>query len=146
MSLSSPASWAAEMNFQSRYPGGIVVTMICLASLLSVCVLVSAVAFPAVMPVLSCPNDEGVIHATTPVTVTTATNKNAIRFMVPSLDAREHIPRNPTLGIPIPSTTWPPSWELNHAHAFRPGFSGRPLSRPEKTRTAPKHYGEIPRP
>jgi len=54
------------MNFQSRYPGGIVVTMICLASLLSVCVLVSAVAFPAVMPVLSCPNDEGVIHAITP--------------------------------------------------------------------------------
>src|SRR6516165_9531820 len=83
MSLSSPASWAAEMNFQSRYPGGIVVTMICLATLLSVCVLVSAVAFPAVMPVLSCPNDEGVIHAATPVTVTTATNKSAIRFMVP---------------------------------------------------------------
>src|SRR5262245_33858183 len=42
MSLSSPASWAAEMNLQSRYPRGIVVTMICLASLLSVCVLVSA--------------------------------------------------------------------------------------------------------
>jgi hypothetical protein len=29
---------------------------------------------------LSCPNDEGVIHATTPVTVTTATNKNARLF------------------------------------------------------------------
>jgi hypothetical protein len=40
-------------------------------------------------------NDEGAIHATTPVTVTTAANKNAIRFMVPSLVAREHIP-----GIP----------------------------------------------
>src|SRR5215472_5206831 len=75
MSLSSPASWAAEMNFQSRYPGGMVVTMICLAS--------------------SCPNDEGAIHATTPVTVTTATNKSAIRFMVPSLVVRENI-----LGIP----------------------------------------------
>src|SRR5262245_11470476 len=82
MSLSSPASWAAEMNFQSRYPGGIVVTMICLAA--------------------SCPNDEGAIHATAPVTATTATNNNAIRFMVPSLVAREHIPEIPKLGIPIP--------------------------------------------
>src|SRR5687767_14633960 len=63
MSLSSPASWAADMNFQSRYPGGIVVTMTCLASL------------------LSCPNDRGAIHATAPVAVTTATNKNAIRFI-----------------------------------------------------------------
>src|SRR4051794_25913508 len=95
MSLSAPASWAAEINLQSRYPGGIVVTMICLASLLSDCALVSAVAFPAVMPVLSCPHDEGVIHATTPVTIATPMNKNAIRFMVPSLEAREHIP-----GIP----------------------------------------------
>src|SRR5215472_6874496 len=86
MSLSSPASWAAEMNFQSRYPGGIVVTMICLASLL---------------PVLSCPNDEGAIQATTPATVTAATNKNAIRFMVPSVDAREHIQiRNTNPGVP----------------------------------------------
>src|SRR5262245_64134120 len=95
MSLSSLASWAAEMNFQSRYPGGIVVTMICLASLVSVGVLVLGVAFPPVMPVLPCPNDEGAIDATTPVTVTTATNKNAIRLTVPSLDALEHTP-----GIP----------------------------------------------
>src|SRR5262249_48363736 len=93
MSLSSPASWAAEMNFQSRYPGGIVVTMICLASLLSAGVLVLGVAFPPAMPVLPCPNDEGVIHATTPVTVTTTTNENAIRLMVPSLGTLEHIPR-----------------------------------------------------
>src|SRR6516165_7406376 len=87
MSLSSPASWAAEMNFQSRYPGGIVVTMICL-------------------PVLSCPKDEGVIHATTPVAVRTATNENPIRFMVPSLDACEHSP-----GIRTRDTTpWRPVW------------------------------------
>src|SRR5262245_34935521 len=97
MSLSSPASWAAEMNFQSRYPAGIVVTMICLASLLSVGVL-AAVGFPAVMPVLLCPNDEGGIHATTPATVTSATNKNASRFMVASLEPRAY-PRNPGSGI-----------------------------------------------
>src|SRR5215813_6735588 len=77
MSLSSPASWAAETNFQSRYPGGMVVTMICLAS--------------------SCPNDEGAIHTRTPVTVTTTTDENTIRFMITSLVAREHIP-----GIPDP--------------------------------------------
>src|SRR5215217_3994506 len=106
MSLSSPASWAAEMNFQSRYPGGIVVTMICLASLLPVCVLVLAVAFPVAMPVLSCANDEGVIHATMPVTVTPATYKNAVRFMASSLDAREHIPESQTRN-PNP---WRPGW------------------------------------
>src|SRR5262249_60645109 len=107
MSFSSPASWAAEMNFQSRYPGGIVVTMICLASLVSVCVLVSAVASPAVMPVLSCPNDEGVIHAATPVTVTTATNKNAIRFMAPSLDGPQHIPGIPDSEYQSLAPGWP---------------------------------------
>src|SRR6516165_10015861 len=50
MSLSSPASCAAEMNFQSRYPRGIVVTMTCLASLVPVCVLVTWL-------LLSCPNE-----------------------------------------------------------------------------------------
>src|SRR5690242_18966755 len=76
MSLSSPASWAAETNFQSRYPGGIVVPMICLAALLSVWVLVSA--------------DRGAIHATRPATVDAARNEtNAIRFMAPSCWSRD---------------------------------------------------------
>src|SRR3954452_17624782 len=120
MSLSSPASWAAEMNFQSRYPGGIVVTMICLASLLPVCVLVSAVAFPAVMPVLSCPNDKVVIQ-TTPVTAT-ATNKNAIRFMAPSLDARSDISSCRLLGSENAPTPRPrqPCDDQNVARLARP--------------------------
>src|SRR3974390_1448926 len=80
MSLSSPASWAAEMNFQSRYPRGIVVTMICLASLVPVCVVT--------WPLLSCANDEGAIHAITPAAVTTATNKNAIAMpVIPRMNA-----------------------------------------------------------
>src|SRR6476619_4104971 len=44
MSLSSPASWAADTNFQSRYPRGIVVTTtICSAFAMST-------TLPAVMP------------------------------------------------------------------------------------------------
>src|SRR5262249_47534238 len=113
MSLSSPASWAAEMNFQSRYPGGILVTMICLASLLA-----SVVAFPEVMPVLFCPNDDGVIHATTPARVTAATNTKAIRFIVPSLGALEHIPGIPDSEYPLTSR---PGQETRGRVVPRPG-------------------------
>src|SRR5262245_14379098 len=81
MSLSSPASWAAETNFQSRYPGGTAVTITCLLSGL----VVSVVAFP-VMPALtwlclSCPSDEGAIHTTTPAKITKLTKHNATRFI-----------------------------------------------------------------
>src|SRR4029079_4166034 len=100
MSLSSPASWAAEMNFQSRYPGGIVVTTICLAS---------------------CPNDEGAIHAIAPVTVTTAPNNSAIRFMVASLVALRAYPGNPQLGIPIPGAPAGPGDPLSMSGSRLPG-------------------------
>src|SRR5262249_25334012 len=119
MSLSSPASWAAEMNFQSRYPGGIVVTMICLAS--------------------SCPNDEGAIHATAPVRVETATNKNAICFMVPSLVAREHIPEIPDSEYRSLASRWPrrpavaersqASWVPCRPRTHRPALIGAEYGR-----------------
>src|SRR5262245_49955281 len=84
MSLSSPASWAADMNFQSRYPGGIVVTMTCLDSL------------------LSCPNDRRDIHAAAHVRVTTAKNENAIRFIGFSLLLRVvSRPQRPERGAPL---------------------------------------------
>src|SRR5438105_7479170 len=62
ISLRSPSSWATEINFQSRYPGGILVTKIGAAS-------------PSACP------DAGAMEATTPATVTTAISKKAIRVM-----------------------------------------------------------------
>src|SRR5579862_4209850 len=63
ISLRSPASWATEINLQSRYPGGIVIPKIGAASC------------------SACP-DAGAELATTPATATNANSKSAIRFIL----------------------------------------------------------------
>src|SRR5438874_5639195 len=61
-SLRSPASWATEINRQSRYPGGMVTPKI-------------GAAAPSARP------EAGAMEATTPASATTATSTKTIRLI-----------------------------------------------------------------
>src|SRR5678809_15153 len=93
-----PSSRATEINFQSRYPGGIVVTK-----------------FGAVFP-SACPN-AGAIAAPPSATAETATRANALSLMVttPLTRARACLGGRP--GTPGARTS---SSELFHVLRFRP--------------------------
>src|ERR1700691_2160754 len=66
ISLGTPASWATEINFQSRYPGGILIEE-------------AGSAFSPASPEAS--PDAGILKATTPTTAATATSKKTTRFI-----------------------------------------------------------------
>src|ERR1700722_1213732 len=66
ISLGTPASWATEINFQARYPGGILVEE-------------AGPSFPPAGPEAS--PDAGNLKATKPAIAATAASKKTTRFI-----------------------------------------------------------------